>query len=279
MRADVCDVDLQQDRRALPRQVATPRHPAAPPARAAARARPTHPCERLARRQARDPGVRHSQRGDRLQGSSVHGDGVGASASTPRSRSQRDRATRTSRRHLSCVRTAPAAGRPARSPGPPARESRLCRRDRSRRDRPAPTPRARAARSTRTRSTRSSPVRSSPRTTRSSAAIAASGPVSRCGASSSHVCVEAATSVSGPRANRPAPSTSTWAANSPEPRVPAGTPRIRPPASVAVPARAMPAPVSARRGGPANPERCTSARRRAAARRARDRSCQTSGQG
>ena len=61
----------------------------------------------------------------------------------------------------------------------------------------------------------SSPVRSSPRITRSCAVIAASGPASRCGASSLHVCVEAATSVSGPRAKRPAPSTSTRAANDP----------------------------------------------------------------
>ena len=52
----------------------------------------------------------------------------------------------------------------------------------------------------------SSVVRSSPRTTRSWATKAASGPASRCGASSAQQCDDAATSVSGPNENRPAPS-------------------------------------------------------------------------
>ena len=57
--------------------------------------------------------------------------------------------------------------------------------------------------------------RSSPRSTRSWAVIAASGPGARCGASSAHVCVLAATSGSGPSAKRPAPSANTPAAHCP----------------------------------------------------------------
>ena len=61
----------------------------------------------------------------------------------------------------------------------------------------------------------SMPVRSSPRTTRSWAVSTADGPEVRCGSSSAHVWVDAATSGNGPSAKRPVPSTNTDAANGP----------------------------------------------------------------